>query len=256
MTEQLAFQKAFRNRGTVDSHKGTILARAGRMQRVGHHLLARTAFSFDVDIGFASGRLGHLGQHGLHHTAFGDDRTESRRRFHGWIDGRTVGCRSRRQTLFFQASFDLFNQLFAIERLGHVRAGAALHGIDGVTDGSVGGENDHRQVRVMLTQLLHQLHAVFAIEFVIDHGKVDIACLGQFQGLAPIGGGQDLIALGSQAQAHHPQDARVVVDGQQGDLCRTSSGFAHSLSSTHGRGIRCTGPSDGHSVAAIGIPFS
>lgn len=50
------------------------------------------------------------------------------------------------ETFHAQAVFDLVHQGFPVERFGQVTARTALHGVDRLSDGTVGGENDDRQM--------------------------------------------------------------------------------------------------------------
>jgi hypothetical protein len=47
VSEQLGFEKIFRDRGTVDGHKPLVAAMAGRMDRFGKHLFSGAAFAED-----------------------------------------------------------------------------------------------------------------------------------------------------------------------------------------------------------------
>lgn len=69
MTEKLAFQKGFVQRGTVDLHIGPLAPAAGLVDRLGDHLLARPALPVDNYRRVGNRRIANQFKHPLHRLA-------------------------------------------------------------------------------------------------------------------------------------------------------------------------------------------
>jgi len=68
---------------------------------------------------------------------------------------------------------DLHEQIAVIERLGQVAVGSLFHGLHGALDRPVCRQNDHRQVRVDLAEILHQVDPVCLRELQIQKGDIE-----------------------------------------------------------------------------------
>ena len=125
MAEQFAFQQAFRKRGAVNGDERLVRARTEIVDHPRKQLFARTAFSFDQNIGF-----------GLRHAArIGEQRAEIRAR-NRRIRGVLI-C-----SYEFRSENALHGLLELIERnrLHKVIAGAFFDGMNGFVHVSISGQ--------------------------------------------------------------------------------------------------------------------
>ena len=104
------------------------------MKAAGDQLLAGPAFTLYIDVGIGDCNLGHLGQYRLHLAASGDDPLKDRWLFR--LGRRRALFASR--SAFFQAALDLADQFSLLEGFGQITAGAALHGVYRIANGSRG----------------------------------------------------------------------------------------------------------------------
>ena len=114
MAKQLRLHQRFRNRGAIDGHKRLVFARALIMNRLGHQVLAGSAFALDQNCASFAGRdfldelhqLGHFSRHANHVVIAGAPAHFSAQGFH-----------FRAQRARFQGVLQRYAKLFVIDGL-------------------------------------------------------------------------------------------------------------------------------------------
>jgi len=199
ITEELALEQIFRDGGAVDLDHGLFSARAGRMDGISRQLLAGAALPFEQ----------HRGARG-----FGDDLDQ----IEDLLDGGafTIEARFRRAAaLLFLEAGDLQLEAMGFERLGHhqlelvqlegleqIVVGARFQRLHRGTGVGQGGDHDHQQLRLQLTDARQHLQPAFAGQLDVEQNQVDQPLLEPRQRLLPARCGLDKIAL----SLHHIGD--------------------------------------------------
>ncbi len=210
MAEKLALQQRLGEGGAVDGDERPVAPLARQVHRLGDQFLPRAALAVQVDGGIRLGAAGNQLQDLVHLFALGGDVVEAvallqqpAQSFHLAVEPAVL-----------QRLFELEEQLAGLEGLGEIAVGALLHRVDRALDGAVGGQNDHRHLRVHGVHLPHQRYAVLLGQLQIDDGEVEGL---RFDGLDGLLLGQrrgHFVVRRLQAHARQLQQVPIVVHDQ------------------------------------------
>ena len=167
------------------------------MDGLGDNLLAGTALAVNQH---AHVRLRHhpgLLQQALHQRATGHNR----------LAPALIG---RRRALL-QRVINGFIQGVFIHRLGEKAKHTLLGRGDGVRNGTVRGENNHRHSRLHLLDFAEQLKAVHLVHPQIADHQIHFVTAQHAQRLRPALGGQHAVSFADKTHAQQLQQARIVV---------------------------------------------
>ncbi len=206
MPEQFRFEQRLRNRAAIHRHERLVAPRAGPMDRTGEQFLAGAGVAVDENARIRIGDEPRLAQQILHPRAARDDARAPLARHVRALERRIAGDAKRRG--------DLLQELLTVERLGQKSEHAALRRGDGVRNGSVRREDDHRQRRMLAVNRLEQLQAVDAGHSQI--GDDDPRSRDRQRGerrLAAVGGSHAM-ARGRKPEADELEQVGIVVDQQ------------------------------------------
>src|SRR5947199_1525079 len=154
MAEQFGLEERLRNRAAVDCPERLVAPRTRSVGRASEELLAGAGIAVDENARIRIGDEARLAQQILHAGAARDDAGPPLARHVRALEGRTAGNAKRRR--------DFLQELLTVERLRQESEDAALRRGDGVRNGSVRREDDHRQRRMLAMNRLEQLQAVDA----------------------------------------------------------------------------------------------
>jgi hypothetical protein len=110
---------------------------------------------------------------------------------------------------------DLLEQFAGVVGLGQVGEDAARRGLDRIGNGAVRGEQDHRQRRMALADLVEQRQAVAPGQAHVAQHQLRMFDLELGQRRFGRGHGRDLVAGGVQPHRQQAQHVGVVVDHQK-----------------------------------------
>ncbi|MPM55030.1 hypothetical protein SDC9_101815 [bioreactor metagenome] len=109
------------------------------------------------------------------------------------------------------------DHLLEAERLGDVVVGAAGEALDPVGDGVAGGQEDHREARLVVVDAAHHLEAVEVREHDVEDRRVGADLVGDLYGLLTAGGGPHLPALVAHRHREQLGQRRLVVHREDTD---------------------------------------
>jgi hypothetical protein len=221
VAEELAFDQAGRDRGAVDLDEGLAAARGAEVEGAGDELLAGAALGGDEDGGGAGGDLVHGLADRLHVRRAADHAGVGTRIFE-LLGGLGGDCGGAGAFAGDDRLLDDLVDLVAVEGLLQVVEGAELDGLDGRIDGAVGGQQDHREVRLVQGQGAQQADAVEVGHAQVGDHDVEGARRGRAyagQGGGAVGLGVDLVALLPQQRPEDLAQVGFVVDQEDAVLC-------------------------------------
>jgi hypothetical protein len=201
--------------------KGWLAARGAEVQGAGDELLAGAALGGDEDGGGAGGDLVHGLADRLHVRRAADHAGVGTRVFE-LLGGLGGDCGGAGAFAGDDRLLDDLVDLVAVEGLLQVVEGAELDGLDGRIDGAVGGQQDHREVRLVQGQGAQQADAVEVGHAQVGDHDVEGARRGRAyagQRGGAVGLGVDLVALLPQQRPEDLAQVGFVVDQEDAVLC-------------------------------------
>ncbi|OPZ76781.1 MAG: hypothetical protein BWY77_01825 [bacterium ADurb.Bin431] len=232
IAEKFALQQVLRDGGAVDLDHRLLGAGAGRMDGIGNQLLAGAALPLQQ----------YRGARGL-----GDDLDQIEHLLDG--GALTIEARFRRPAaLLLLQTGDLQLEAMGLEGLGHhqfefvqlegfeqIIIGPRFESLHCGTGVGEGGDHDHQQLRLELTDARQHLQTTFAGQLDVKQDQVDQPLLDPRQRLLPARCGLDEVAL----PLHHISDGfaeiLIILDDENARL--------HLLSSSVGSMTRKVVPS-------------
>ena len=200
VAKQFAFQQCFGNGRTIHPHKGLVFTGTIKMQCPGNQFLAGAGLSPDQHGGIGFGHVAYQGKDFLHSSILPH-----------YLMKPILGGNLFPQSLHFPGQGMLFhgllndgNQLIIIDGLGQVIEGPQFHGLDGLFDGTIGGNNNYRNIQLQLPQALNHLDTIHPGHEVIHNDGTDGILLQDVQGRGGVPGRSYLIPFPGQIGLHYP----------------------------------------------------
>ena len=181
VAEELALEQVLRHHRAVVGHEGAVGEGRVAVDGPGHQLLARTGVAGDQHGHGTAGSEGHEVAHLDDGPALPDELGNR---------ARNAGPRARRQSLAHGPEHSRGRR-----GLEQVVDGAELDGFDDLRHVRDRRHGDHRQLGPALGQPVKQLEAVHLRHVEVGDHEVVGARLQRDQGLDPVAGGGDLVAL-------------------------------------------------------------
>ena len=229
VAEQLALHHRFGQGAGVDRHEGPAAATGQVVQGARHHLLAGAGFTEDQHVGGDPGEGADLFAQALHARRLAD---QARAQLVAVAQGQAQAAVVQHQAAQGQGAAHAVEQVVAGEGLFQEVIGAGAHRLHGQGHVAVTGDQQHRQLRVLLMQLLEQLQAVDARHAdIADHhpGPVALDACGGAPGIGQAG---DLEPGQVEGLAQGLAQMGVIVDQQ--DLGAGVEGQGHGAKSSGG----------------------
>ncbi len=230
MPEQLRFQQVLGDGGAVDGDEGLVAPGAGPVDGARQQLLAGARLAVDEHTRVAGGHQARLGEHRFHLRAAGDDARAPGGVFFVW---------SLVHPAEGQGLLDLGQELLAVEGLGEEAEHAAVGGLDGVGDSTVGGEDDDRQGRVFLVDGMEQGYAIHTRHAQVGDHQVGAEHRDFHQGLLGAVRHRHVVTGVTQAQVEQAQEIGVVVDDEDPGGIGHGRSLLNHRGDVHGVFIRC-----------------
>jgi hypothetical protein len=180
------------------------------VERFGDQLLAGSAFALDQDGGAGGSHLRHQVEDAQHRLALADDIFK------------VVALLQRPlelDILFFRAlpgnrGADIGQKLFVVPGLLDEVLRPAIHGVDHIADGSIGGDHDHRQVGLALPDAGQNLQAILARQRQVQQNQVVGSGIDVPEPGLTLGGRLHDIAFEQQQRLQRFANGCFVVDDQ------------------------------------------
>ena len=207
MAEEFALEQGFRDGPAVDGNEGAASPPTVAVDDPSDHLLAGSGLSGDAHCGVGLGDVRDLLQQNLHRGAPGHHALQPIE----LLDQRSEPVDLAAHPLLSQGLLDHELEFLVVEGLGEVAVRSFLHGLDGVGDAPVGGEDQDRQGRMDEPQFLQNHQPVPVRQAEVGDGQVEDLSLGCADGLFAGRARGDGESHGRQPHLEELEQALIVV---------------------------------------------